>query len=54
MLTRRDAALVLRGLVRREVWWRERVGDEDYERAVSHWRALAEGQPTARDDMSGR
>lgn len=37
------AALVLRGLRRREAFWREKVGDADYERAVERWTQAARG-----------
>lgn len=37
------AALVLRGLRRREEFWRGKVGDADYERAVERWTRAAQG-----------
>lgn len=41
------AHIILRALEKREAFWRARVGDDDYERAIKHWRAQA-AQPKAR------
>lgn len=39
--TPQGRGLVLRGLIERESYWRERLGDEVYDQAVAHWRRLA-------------
>jgi len=39
---KQEAELILRLLVRRHTYWRERVGDSDYERSIAYWQHLIE------------
>lgn len=39
-VTERGVALILKSLTEREAVWRDRVGDEDYDQAVAHWREV--------------
>lgn len=45
----KTAAWVVNRLMDREAYWRERLGDDSYERAVAHW-SRAAGYPARRTD----